>query len=203
MRRLIALATVGLGALFALSLLACSGGGGGGGGGGGTTTFSLSVTGKPTDARVLLNGTPVQDPTRIVLPPGTHRIRVETTLSDGQVIAQEFEVVAGSISSIQYDLRRYQIELNPATIEVWVDEVITVTASLRDTLSDSFVSADFVWTIPSEQGNPFATVQKVSSNSARITGVRRGATELVITETRTGIILRVPVSVLDFPPPPN
>jgi hypothetical protein len=100
-----------LGALFALNLLACSGGGGGGGG---TTTFSLAVTGNPTGARVFLNGQLVENPQRIVLPPGTHRIRVETTLSNGQVVAQEFTIVAGSIGSIQYDLSRYQIETNPA-----------------------------------------------------------------------------------------
>ena len=185
-----------LSVLFALSLLACSGGGGGGS----TTTFSLAVTGNPTSARVFLNGQLVENPQRIVLPPGTHRIRVETTLSNGQVVAQEFTIVAGSVGSIQYDLSRYQIETNPATIEVWVDEQIQVAATLRDMRTSSVVSADFVFSV---RDTNLARVEKLSTNAVRVTGLRRGATRLVITDTRTGITFEVPISVLDFPPPPN
>ena len=185
-----------LSVLFALSLLACSGGGGGGG----TTTFSLAVTGNPTSARVFLNGQLVENPQRIVLPPGTHRIRVETTLSNGQVVAQEFTIVAGSVGSIQYDLSRYQIETNPATIEVWVDEQIQVAATLRDMRTSSVVSADFVFSV---RDTNLARLEKLSTNAVRVTGLRRGATRLVITDTRTGITFEVPISVLDFPPPPN
>ncbi len=182
-------------ALFALSLLACSGGGGGG-----TTTFSLAVSGTPVGAKVYLNGQLVENPQRITLPPGTHTIRVETTLSNGQVVAQEFTVVAGSVSSIQYDLSRYRVETNPAVIEVWAGDAITVAASLRDTQTNAFVNADFVWSV---RDTSKATVQKLTSNSARLTGVSRGATRLVITDARTGVTFEVPVSVLDFPPPPN
>jgi hypothetical protein len=185
-----------LSVLFALSLLACSGGGGGGG----TTTFSLAVTGNPTSARVFLNGQLVENPQRIVLPPGTHHIRVETTLSNGQVVAQEFTIVAGSVGSIQYDLSRYQIETNPATIEVWVDEQIQVAATLRDMRTSSVVSADFVFSV---RDTNLARVEKLSTNAVRVTGLRRGATRLVITDTRTGVTFEVPISVLDFPPPPN
>ena len=186
-----------LSVLFALSLLACSGGGGGGGG---TTTFSLAVTGNPTGARVFLNGQLVENPQRIVLPPGAHRIRVETTLSNGQVVAQEFTIVAGSIGSIQYDLSRYQIETNPAVIEVWAGEQIPVAATLRDTQANGVVSADFVF---STRDANLATAQKLSANAVRITGLRRGATRLVITDGGTGVTFEVPISVLDFPPPPN
>ena len=185
-----------LSVLFALSLLACSGGGGGGS----TTTFSLAVTGNPTSARVFLNGQLVENPQRIVLPPGTHRIRVETTLSNGQVVAQEFTIVAGSVGSIQYDLSRYQIETNPATIEVWVDEQIQVAATLRDMRTSSVVRADFVFSV---RDTNLARVEKLSTNAVRVTGLRRGATRLVITDTRTGVTFEVPISVLDFPPPPN
>lgn len=186
-----------LGALFALNLLACSGGGGGGGG---TTTFSLAVTGNPTGARVFLNGQLVENPQRIVLPPGTHRIRVETTLSNGQVVAQEFTIVAGSIGSIQYDLSRYQIETNPATIEVWAGEQIQVAATLRDTQANEVVRADFVFSVRDAN---LARAEKYDKNAVRITGLRRGATRLVITDAGTGVTFEVPVSVLDFPPPPN
>jgi hypothetical protein len=185
-----------LGALFVLSMLGCSGGGGGGG----ATTFSLAVIGSPTGARVFLNGQLVENPQRIVLPPGTHRIRVETTLSNGQVVAQEFTIVAGSIGSIQYDLSRYQIETNPATIEVWAGEQIQVAATLRDTRTNGVVSADFVF---STRDANLATAQKLSANAVRITGLRRGATRLVITDAGTGVTFEVPISVLDFPPPPN
>jgi len=187
-----------LGALFALSLLACSGGGGGGGGG--ATTFSLAVTGNPTGARVFLNGQLVENPQRIVLPPGAHRIRVETTLSNGQVVAQEFTIVAGSIGSIQYDLSRYQIETNPAVIEVWAGEQIQVAATLRDTRTNGVVSADFVF---STRDANLARAEKYDKNAVRITGLRRGATRLVITDAGTGVTFEVPISVLDFPPPPN
>ncbi|GIV06204.1 MAG: hypothetical protein KatS3mg016_1779 [Fimbriimonadales bacterium] len=197
MKRKTGIAGIALTALFVLSLLACSGGGGGGGG---TSTFSLAVSGTPTDARVYLNGQLVENPQRITLPPGTHTIRVEITLSNGQVVAQEFTIVAGSVGSIQYDLSRYQIETNPATIEVWVDESITVAASLRDLQTNNIVSADFVWSV---RDTTKATVQKLTSNSARLTGISRGATRLVVTDTRTGVVFEVPVSVLDFPPPPN
>lgn len=182
--------------LLVLSLLACSGGGGGGG----TTTFSLAVMGNPTGARVFLNGQQVENPQRIVLPPGTHRIRVETTLSNGQVIAQEFTIVAGSVSTVQYDLSRYQIETNPAIIEVWAGEQIQVAATLRDLQTNSVVSADFVFSVRNPQ---LATAQKLSTNSVRITGIQRGATRLVMTDAGTGITFEVPLSVLDFPPPPN
>lgn len=185
-----------LSVLFALSLLACSGGGGGGG----ATTFSLAVIGNPTGARVFLNGQLVENPQRIVLPNGTHRIRVETTLSNGQVVAQEFTIVAGSIGSIQYDLSRYQIETNPAVIEVWAGEQIQVAATLRDTRTNGVVSADFVF---STRDANLATAQKLSANAVRITGLRRGATRLVITDAGTGVTFEVPISVLDFPPPPN
>jgi hypothetical protein len=184
-----------LGALFVLSMLGCSGGGGGG-----ATTFSLAVTGNPTGARVFLNGQLVENPQRIVLPPGTHRIRVETSLSNGQVVAQEFTIVAGSIGSIQYDLSRYQIETNPAVIEVWAGEQIQVAATLRDTRTNGVVSADFVF---STRDANLATAQKLSANAVRITGLRRGATRLVITDAGTGVTFEVPISVLDFPPPPN
>lgn len=196
MKRKTGVAGIALFALFVLSLLACSGGGGGGG----TTTFSLAVSGTPASARVYLNGQLVENPQRITLPPGTHTIRVETTLSNGQVVAQEFTIVAGSVGSIQYDLSRYQIETNPAAIEVWAGESITVAASLRDLQTNSIVSADFVWSV---RDTTKATVQKLTSNSARLTGVSRGATRLVITDARTGVTFEVPVSVLDFPPPPN
>ncbi len=186
-----------LSALFALSMLGCSGGGGGGGG---TTTFSLAVTGNPTGARVFLNGQLVENPQRIVLPPGTHRIRVETTLSNGQVVAQEFTIVAGSIGSIQYDLSRYQIETNPATIEVWAGEQIQVAATLRDTQANEVVRADFVFSV---RDTNLARAEKLSTNAVRITGLRRGATRLVITDAGTGVTFEVPISVLDFPPPPN
>jgi hypothetical protein len=186
-----------LGALFALNLLACSGGGGGGGG---TTTFSLAVTGNPMGARVFLNGQLVENPQRIVLPPGTHRIRVETTLSNGQVVAQEFTIVAGSIGSIQYDLSRYQIETNPATIEVWAGEQIQVAATLRDLQTNSVVRADFVFSMRDAN---LARAEKYDKNAVRITGLRRGATRLVITDAGTGVTFEVPISVLDFPPPPN
>ena len=185
-----------LGALFALNLLACSGGGGGGG----ATTFSLAVTGNPTGARVFLNGQLVENPQRIVLPNGTHRIRVETTLSNGQVVAQEFTIVAGSIGSIQYDLSRYQIETNPATIEVWAGEQIPVAATLRDLQTNSVVRADFVFSVRDAN---LARAEKYDKNAVRITGQRRGATRLVITDGGTGVTFEVPVSVLDFPPPPN
>jgi hypothetical protein len=195
-KRMVRWTTGLLGALFALNLLACSGGGGGGG----TTTFSLAVTGNPTDARVYLNGQLVENPQRIVLPPGTHRIRVETTLSNGQVVAQEFTVVAGSVGSIQYDLSRYQIETNPATIEVWAGEQVEVAATLRDLQTNRIVSADFVFSV---RDTSLATVQKIRTNAVRLTGLRRGATRLVITDTSTGVTFEVPVSVLDFPPPPD
>lgn len=173
---------------------------GGGGGGGGASTATLSVTGEPANARVFLNGQLVQNPRNIVLPPGTSTIRVETTLSDGRVIAQQFTVTAGAVGAIQYDLNRYRIETNPATVEVWVSDSITVAATLRDTQSNSVVSADFVWSVR----NPnLATVQKLSSNSARVTGVLRGETHLVITDTRTGVVFETPILVRDFPPPPG
>ncbi|MGQ9902699.1 MAG: hypothetical protein ACUVR1_10910 [Fimbriimonadales bacterium] len=182
--------------LLVLSLPACSGGGGGGG----TSTLSLAVMGNPTDARVFLNGQQVDNPQRIVLPPGTHRIRVETTLSNGQVTAQEFTIVAGLVSMVQYDLSRYQLETNPATLEVWAGEQIQVVATLRDLQTNGVVNADFTFSVRDTQ---LATAQKLSANAVRITGIQRGATRLVITDAGTGITFEVPLSVLDFPPPPN
>jgi hypothetical protein len=184
-----------LSVLFGWSLSACSGGGGSG-----STTFSLAVTGNPAGARIYFNGQLVEDPQRIVLPPGTHRIRVETTLSDGQLVAQEFSVVAGSVGSIQYDLSRYRIETNPSTIEVWVGGQIRVDAALRDLQTDSILRADFTFSI---RDTGLATVQLLDSNTAHVIGIRRGVTRLVVTDTRTGVTFEVPISVLDFPAPPG
>jgi len=184
-----------LSVLFGWSLSACSGGGGSG-----STTFSLAVTGNPAGARIYFNGQLVEDPQRIVLPPGTHRIRVETTLSDGQLVAQEFSVVAGSVGSIQYDLSRYRIETNPSTIEVWVGGQTRVDAALRDLQTDSILRADFTFSI---RDTGLATVQLLDSNTAHVTGIRRGVTRLVVTDTRTGVTFEVPISVLDFPAPPG
>jgi hypothetical protein len=158
------------------------------------------VTGNPAGARIYFNGQLVEDPQRIVLPPGTHRIRVETTLSDGQLVAQEFSVVAGSVGSIQYDLSRYRIETNPSTIEVWVGGQIRVDAALRDLQTDSILRADFTFSI---RDTGLATVQLLDSNTAHVTGIRRGVTRLVVTDTRTGVTFEVPISVLDFPAPPG
>lgn len=173
---------------------------GGGGGGGGASTATLSVTGEPANARVFLNGQLVRNPQNIVLPPGVSTIRVETTLGDGQVIAQQFTVTAGAVGSIQYNLNRYRVETNPATVEVWVSDAVTVTAILRDTQSDSVISADFVWSV---QDTNIATVQRLSGGSARVVGVRQGRTRLVIADMRTGVVFETPILVRDFPPPPG
>jgi hypothetical protein len=95
---------------------------------------------------------------------------------------------------------RYRIETNPTTIEVWVDQRIEVVVTLRDTLTNSIVSTDLDF---SARNPSLATVQKLSANSVRITGVRYGTTQLRIIEPRMGISFEVPIRVLDFPPPPN
>lgn len=191
---------IALSLLTLLLLWACSGGGGGGGtGSGGTGT--LRVMGTPAGARVFVNG--VQRGTAPLdlsdLPPGTHRIRVEITLDNGQIIAQEFSVVIGSQPEVRYDLSRYRIETNPAQVEVWVDIQQQVVATMRDA-DGTIVEANFVWSI----ANPnLATLSGNQNNSRFVRGVARGSTYLIITDTRTGISLRVPVTVQDFPPPPG
>lgn len=181
---------IGLGALFVASLIACSGGGGGAGG-----TFFLRVSGQPADARVYLNGNLVSDPSRIELPPGTHEIRVEVSLGNGQALFQTFTVVAGQQTSITYDLRRYRIEANPATIEMWVSQAVQVTATMYDQ-NNQPVSANFVWT---SQNPAIATVD----STGRVVGVRMGSTKIIVTDTRTGLSMEIPTTVLDFPPPPG
>lgn len=182
-----------LGVLFLISLIACSGGGGGGGTGGGTS-YILQVSGQPAGARVYLNGNLVNNPNRIELPPGTHQIRVEVDLENGQAIFQTFTVVAGRDTAITYDLRRYRIVANPASVEVWVSQSVAVSATLYE--NDSQVSADFTW---SSQNPNIATVD----NSGRVVGRSMGTTKIIITDTRTKLSLEVPVTVLDFPPPPG
>ncbi len=183
----------GLGLLFALSLLACSGGGGGGGVG--TTTFSVVVQGTPSNVKVFVNGVEQPNPNRIELPPGTHTIRVETTLSNGQVVAQTFTIVAGSRNQIEYNLDQYRIVTNPEAVEVWVGETVQVAASMRDQ-NNNPVSATFTWSTR----NP--NIAQVSSSGV-VRGVSRGTTQLVIMDAQSGLSVEVPVVVLDFPPPPN
>lgn len=179
-------------ALMALSFWACSGGGGGGGGGGGTSTFTLAVTGNPPNATVYLNGQRVENPQRITLPPGTHRIRVEISLPNGQVVAQEFVIEAGSVGSIQYDLSRYRIETEPATIEVVEGADATVAATLRDLTTNTTLEGQFSW---ASADPTVATVQQLDARSVRIVGVRAGATRLRISEARSSLTTEIPVLV--------
>jgi len=188
---------IALGALTILILWACSGGGGGGG----ISTRTLRVVGTPVGARVFVNG--VERGTAPIdlrdLPAGTHHIRVEITLENGQIIAQEFSVVVGSQPEVRYDLNRYRIETNPIQVEVWVDLQQQVVATMR-TVDGTIVEANFIWSIE----NPnVATVTGNENNTRYIRGIARGSTYLIITDTRTGVSLRVPVTVLDFPPPPG
>lgn len=188
-----------LGALTLLILWACSGGGGGGGDG--ISTRTLRVVGTPAGARVFVNG--VERGTAPLdlsdLPAGTHHIRVEIRLDNGQIIAQEFNVVIGAQPEVRYDLNRYRIETNPAQVEVWVDLQQQVVATMRDA-NGTIVEANFVWSIE----NPnIAAVTGSGNNSRFVRGITRGSTYLIITDTRTGVSLRVPVVVVDFPPPPG
>ncbi|MDW8051453.1 MAG: pilus assembly protein N-terminal domain-containing protein [Armatimonadota bacterium] len=177
-------------ALMALSFWACSGGGGGGGGGASTST--LAVIGNPPNATVYLNGQRVENPQRITLPPGTHRIRVEITLANGQVVAQEFVIEAGSVSSIQYDLSRYRIETEPATIEVVEGADATVAATLRDLTANTTLEGQFSW---ASADPTVAAVQQLDARSVRIVGVRAGATKLRISEARSNLTTEIPVVV--------
>ncbi|GBC92006.1 hypothetical protein HRbin15_00467 [bacterium HR15] len=185
-----------LGALILLLLWACSGGGGGG-----VNTRTLRVVGTPAGARVFVNG--VERGTAPLdlsdLPPGTHHIRVEITLDNGQIIAQEFNVVIGSQPEVRYDLNRYRIETNPVQVEVWAGQRQQIVATMRD-VNGTIVEANFVWSIE----NPnVATLAGSENNTRFLQGIARGSTYLIITDTRTGVSLRVPVTVLDFPPPPG
>jgi len=83
---------------------------------------------------------------------------------------------------------------------VWAGEQIQVAATLRDTQANEVVRADFVFSVRDAN---LARAEKYDKNAVRITGLRRGATRLVITDGGTGVTFEVPVSVLDFPPPPN
>ncbi len=181
-----------LGVLFILSLIACSGGAGGGTD---TGSYRLTVTGSPPDARVYLNGTLVPDPRNITLTPGTHQIRVEITLSNGQILAQTFIVRDGERTSIEYNFTSYTIEVTPSNPEVWVDQEIQLTAAMKDG-NGAPVSASWRWT----SANPnIATV----SDTGRVRGIRRGSTKIIVTDTIKGFSLEVPLIVLDFPDPPS
>ncbi len=177
-----------LGVLFILSLIACSGGGGGGTD---TGSYRLTVTGSPADARVYLNGTLVPDPRNITLTPGTHQIRVEITLSNGQILAQTFTIRAGDLTSIVYNLERYTIEVTPSNPEVWVDQEIQLTATMKDG-NNNIVEASWAWS----SANPnIATV----SPTGRVRGIQAGSTRIVVTDTNTGYSIEVPLVVKPNP----
>ncbi|MFQ3610522.1 MAG: Ig-like domain-containing protein [Fimbriimonadales bacterium] len=182
---------LGLTWLVAMSLLACSGGGGGTG----TTSFAVTVQGTPSNVKVFVNGVEQTNPNRIELPAGVHTIRVETTLSNGQVVAQTFTVVAGSVNRIEYDLNQYRIVTNPTAVEVWAGETVQVAASLRDQ-NNNPVSATFTWSVR----NP--NIASVNSSGV-VRGIALGSTRLVIMDVQRGLSVEVPITVLDFPPPPN
>jgi hypothetical protein len=186
---------IGLGVIALLLLWACSGGGGGGGGGIGTG--SLRIVGEPAGARVFVNnrqrGTA---PLNLDLPTGRHHIRVENPLENGQIIAQEFTVEVGSQLEVRYDLNRYRIEANPATVRVFVGQSQQVAATMRDANGNA-VEATFEWSI---EDRNVATVTGIEPNVCRVQGVRAGGTRLIIKDTRTGISLRTLV-VVEEPPP--
>jgi hypothetical protein len=93
----------------------------------------------------------------------------------------------------------YRIEANPAQVEVFVGLSQRVEATLRDP-NGNIVEANFSWSIE----NPsLAILKDIEPNACRVQGVQMGETYLVITDTRTGASLRVPVKVEDFPPPPG
>jgi hypothetical protein len=156
--------------------------------------------GEPAGARVFVNG--VQRGTAPLdlrnLPAGTHHIRIEIT-KNGQIIAQEFTVEVGSQLEVRYDLNRYRIETNPAQLEVWVGQSLQVVATMRDA-NGTIVEASFVWSVE----NPsLATITGNAPNTRFVHGVQRGSTYLVITDASTGVSVRVPLMVVDFPPPPG
>jgi hypothetical protein len=185
---------IGLGVIALLLLWACSGGGGGGGGGIGTG--SLRIVGEPAGARVFVNdrqrGTA---PLNLDLPTGRHHIRVEITENE-QIIAQEFTVEVGSQLEVRYDLNRYRIEANPATVRVFVGQSQQVVATMRDANGNA-IEATFEWSI---EDRNLATVTSREPNTCQVQGIRAGGTRLVIKDTRTGISLRMLV-VVEEPPP--
>jgi hypothetical protein len=174
---------VGLGVIVLLLLWACSGGGGSGG----VSTGSLRIVGEPAGARVFVNG--VQRGTAPLdlrnLPAGTHHIRIEIT-ENGQIIAQEFTVEVGSQLEVRYDLNRYRIEANPATVRVLVGQSQQVVATMRDANGNA-IEATFEWSI---ENRNVATVTSSGANACRVQGVQIGSTYLVIKDTRTGMSLR-------------
>jgi|GEM_PF-815075 len=93
----------------------------------------------------------------------------------------------------------YRIEVNPARVEVFAGLSQRVEATLRDP-NGNIVEASFTWSI---EDPSVATVTSSEANACRVQGVQMGETYLVITDTRTGASLRVPVKVEDFPPPPG
>jgi|FaiFalFF_MnMetaG_3_1042247.scaffolds.fasta_scaffold00674_3 hypothetical protein len=184
---------VGLGVIVLLLLWACSGGGGSGG----VSTGSLRIVGEPAGARVFVNG--VQRGTAPLdlrnLPAGTHHIRIEIT-ENGQIIAQEFTVEVGSQLEVRYDLNRYRIEANPATVRVLVGQSQQVVATMRDANGNA-IEATFEWSI---ENRNVATVTSSGANACRVQGVQIGSTYLVIKDTRTGMSLRMLVVVQEPPP---
>ncbi len=188
---------IGLGIIALVILWACSGGGGGGGAGG---TGSLRVEGTPPGAQVFLNNQPRGTaPLELTdLPAGTYTVRVEFA-EDGQIVAQEFQVRVGAQSVVRYDLNQYRIEAIPASIEVWVGTQQQVSAVVRDSAGNR-LAASFRFSIVD---NTFATIVGTTETSCTLQGLRMGSTYLEIKDANRGVSLRVPVSVLDFPPPPG
>jgi uncharacterized protein YjdB len=172
---------------------------GGGGGGGIPLTGTLSVKSVPVGAKVFLNGVDTGSATDVDLtsvPNGAQQVRLEITINSRTYRIEQTVSVNGDIKTVTHNFNQRRIETTPASVDIWAGQTVQLNARAVDSGGNPIPGATFQF----QSAN--TTVATVNS-SGLVTGVRLGTTQVVITDTATGMSLLVDVQVRDFPPPPG
>lgn len=173
--------------------------GGGGGGGGTPLTGTLAVKSVPAGAKVFLNGVDTGQTTDVDLanvPNGTQQVRLEITINSRTYRIEQTVSVNGDIKTVHHNFNQRRIEATPAAIDIWAGQTAQLNVRAIDNNGNTIGGATFQF----QSAN--TGIATVSSNGL-VTGVRLGATQVIVTDTATGMSLLIDVQIRDFPPPPG
>jgi len=172
---------------------------GGGGGGGIPTTGTLAVRSVPAGAKVFLNGIDTGMATDVDLanvPNGTQQVRLEITINSKTYRIEQTVSINGDIKTVTHNFNQRRIEAAPAAIDIWAGQTAQLNVQALDSGGSPIPGAVFRF----QSAN--TSIATVSSNGL-VTGVRLGTTQVIVTDTATGMSLLIDVQIRDFPPPPG
>lgn len=172
---------------------------GGGGGGGIPLTGTLAVRSVPAGAKVFLNGIDTGQATDVELanvPNGTQQVRLEITINSRTYRIDQTVSINGDVKTILHNFNQRRIEATPAAIDLWAGQTAQLNVRAVDANGNTIEGASFRF---QSANTGIATV----SSTGLVTGVHLGTTQVIVTDTATGMSLLIDVQIRDFPPPPG